>query len=44
MTHKQKIRARMLYESDILIPLERRRKAVDMVKSLSKEKIEEDRR
>lgn len=42
MTHKQKkIRARMLYENDILLPLERRRKALAMAKSLSKEKIEE---
>lgn len=42
MTHKQKKnRARILYENDILTPLERRRKAVEMSKSLSKEKIEE---
>lgn len=34
-------RAHELYNSDILTPLERRRKAVEMSKSLSKEKIEE---
>jgi transposase-like protein len=34
-------RAHELYNSDILTPLERRRKALEMSKSLSKEKIEE---
>ena len=41
MTHKQKIRARILYETDILTPLNRRKKVLEMSKSLSKEKIEE---
>ena len=42
MTHRQKIRARVLYENDILTPLERRRKALAMAnKGLPKEKIEE---
>ena len=42
MTHRQKIRAKILYENDILTPLERRRKALAMAnKGLSKEKIEE---
>ena len=40
MTHRQKIRAKILYENDILTPLERRRKAIEM-KGLPKEKIEE---
>lgn len=42
MTHrqKQKIRAKILYENDILTPLERRRKALAM-KGLPKEQIEE---
>ena len=38
---KKKIRAKILYENDILTPLERRRKALAMSKSLPKEKIEE---
>lgn len=41
VTHRQKIRAKMLYEKDILTPLKRRRKAVEMAKSLTKEKIDE---
>ena len=41
MNHRQKIRAKILYENDILTPLKRRRKALAMSKSLSKEKIEE---
>ena len=41
MTHRQKIRARILYENDILTPLERRRKAIESMKALTKEKIEE---
>ena len=41
MTHRKKIRARILYQSDILIPLERRRKAVESMKALTKEKIDE---
>lgn len=41
MTHKQKIRARILYETDLLSPLKRRKKVLEMSKSLSKEKIEE---
>ena len=42
MTHRQyKIRADEFYANDILTPLERRRKALAMSKSLSKEKIEE---
>lgn len=40
MTHRQKIRAKILYENDILTPLARRRKALAM-KGLPKEKIEE---
>ena len=41
MTHKQKARARILYETDVLTPLKRRKKVLEMSKSLSKEKIEE---
>lgn len=42
MTRRQyKIRADEFYANDILTPLERRRKALAMSKSLSKEKIEE---
>ena len=42
MTRRQyKIRADIFYTNDILTPLERRRKALAMSKSLSKEKIEE---
>ena len=41
MTRRQKIRARILYENDILTPLERRRKAIESMKALTKEKIEE---
>ena len=42
MTRRQyKIRADEFYTNDILTPLERRRKALAMSKSLSKEKIEE---
>lgn len=42
MTHKEKkIRARMLYENDILNPLKRRRKVIADMKALTKEKIEE---
>lgn len=42
MTRRQyKIRADEFYANDILTPLERRRKVLEMSKSLSKEKIEE---
>lgn len=42
MTRRQyKIRADEFYTNDILTPLERRRKALTMSKSLSKEKIDE---
>lgn len=41
MTHRQKIRAKMLYENDILTPLKRRRKVIENMKALTKEKIEE---
>lgn len=41
MTHKQKARARMLYTNDILTPLERRRKVIEDMKALTKEKIDE---
>ena len=41
MTHKQKIRAKILYTNDILTPLERRRKVLAMAKSLTSEKIRE---
>ena len=42
MTHRQKkIRAKMLYENDILLPLKRRRKAIENMKALTKDKIDE---
>ena len=41
MTHKQKIRARALYANDVLTPLERRRKVIEDMKALTKEKIGE---
>ena len=41
MTHKQKVRARFLYESDVLTPLKRRRKVIEDMKALTKDKIDE---
>ena len=41
MTHRQKIKAKILYENDILAPLRRRRKVLAMAKSLTSEKIRE---
>ena len=41
MTHRQKVRARALYANDVLTPLERRRKVIEDMKALTKEKIGE---